>query len=153
MIYPVEHKKVTSPYGMRTLQGRESKFHYGTDFTGKNKYALAPCDMDIVKVVLPDGKYPYRFKYNRKSGRYELREDVPPGRAWSPYIRAECLADRNISFIFKHVRAIVGGGIVKEGERIAEVGNWGFSMGPHLHFEVLINGENVDPIEFLETGV
>lgn len=37
---------------------------------------------------------------------------------------------------------------VKRGEVIGYVGNTGKSTGPHLHYEVLKNGENVNPINF-----
>lgn len=43
---------------------------------------------------------------------------------------------------------------VKAGQQIARTGSSGFSTGCHLHFEVQVNGEKVDPISFLaEVGI
>jgi len=44
---------------------------------------------------------------------------------------------------------VVRGQRVKRGQKIALVGSTGESTGPHVHYEVWVNGRAVDPKNFV----
>jgi murein DD-endopeptidase MepM/ murein hydrolase activator NlpD len=46
--------------------------------------------------------------------------------------------------------AVSAGQQVRKGEIIGFVGSTGYSTGPHLHFEVFVDGENIDPLYMLK---
>jgi murein DD-endopeptidase MepM/ murein hydrolase activator NlpD len=51
---------------------------------------------------------------------------------------------------YAHLSAIwIGGGSVTQGQAIAASGCTGHCLGPHLHFEVRVNGSPVDPLGYL----
>ena len=59
-----------------------------------------------------------------------------------------------ISTLYGHGQKILTtvGTTVKKGDLIMEVGSTGVSTGPHLHFEVRINGSHVNPLPYLQAS-
>ena len=56
-----------------------------------------------------------------------------------------------ISTLYAHMSTIiaVNGSSVTKGQVIGKVGSTGWSTGPHLHFEVRINGAYTDPMSYI----
>lgn len=54
---------------------------------------------------------------------------------------------QNLRTFYAHCSAIIAqdGVVVRQGERLAKVGETGTATGPHLHFSVLVDEQNTDP--------
>ena len=153
-VHPVQIQRVTSPYGWRTLLGQRV-WHNGTDFSGKNKDCYAPTDCTVVKTLSYDTEYPCYFAWDNRQQTWVINKKVPKGRAWTPYVVLQCAFDKNIRFVYRHLGFdLTVGQRLYAGDRVGEVNNYGYSMGAHLHFEVLLadkKGEYkaTDPVKFL----
>lgn len=117
---PVKKVYVSSPFGPRW-----GKLHHGLDMADSTGSDIYAADDGIVY-------------YSGCCGGYGNLIKVDHGNGMQTYY-AHCS------------RLLVSqGDTVKAGERIALMGSTGNSTGPHLHFEVIINGVRVDPSNFLE---
>jgi len=120
---PINGAHITSGFGMRMhpLLGY-SKFHKGIDFGAVMGTPIYAAGDGIVEEAGRKGGY----------GNYvRLRHT-------SNYATAYAHASR----IAKGVKV---GAKVKQGQVIAYVGSTGSSTGPHLHYEILANGTQVNP--------
>ena len=56
-----------------------------------------------------------------------------------------------IKSVYAHCNSIRvrEGDEIKRGDLVATIGNTGRSTGPHLHFELRLDGHPVDPMDYL----
>ncbi|EKP13035.1 M23 family metallopeptidase [Leptospira borgpetersenii] len=136
---PVSNPHITSPYGYRYLNidGKKSKqFHLGIDLGGYND-VFAPEDCVIETVLGRDRKYPVKFRWEKNTWVNLVKSgEVPEDRAWTPYVLAIGVHTKN-RYKLKHTDPRVKkGDKVSAGDLIGKSGNYGYSLGAHLHFEV-----------------
>ena len=111
---------LSSPFGLR-----KGKAHKGLDIKAPiGTHIRAALAGDVIRSEMSHGGYGWVI-YIRHAGGLETR------------------------YAHNHKNLVKEGGIVRAGDIIAEVGNTGRSSGPHLHFELRINGAAVDPLLFL----
>lgn len=117
---PVEGR-ISSRFGWRNIFQR---MHYGLDIA-------APTGTPVFASM--DGK----VTFANRMGRYGLMIEIDH--------------DNDVVTRYGHCNAIMvrPGEYVSKGEMIGEVGSTGFSTGPHLHFEVRIDGIPIDPEQFI----
>lgn len=120
LAWPLSSNKITSPYGTRSRG-----FHSGIDLsakTGTSVYAAAGG-----KVVLASWYYGY----------------------------GNCIVidhGNGIKTRYAHLSAykVKAGATVSRGQLVGLSGNTGNSTGPHLHFEVIVNGSTRNPVNYLK---
>lgn len=127
-IWPIQQKFViTSEYGL-VRDGFESsgEYHLGIDIGVPRGTPIYAADGGTVT-------------YAGEFGTYGL------------HIRI--LHENGVETYYAHMRSIdvKVGDKVYQGQKIAEVGTTGRTTGPHLHFEVRINGKTVNPRNYLPT--
>ncbi len=120
-VMPVEGARITSRFGYRThpITGNYG-FHTGLD------------------LAAAEGTPVVSSFYGRVT---ETGEDD----AWGKYVIVE--HSENFATFYCHLSEIYvkEGAVIRQGETVGLVGSTGWSTGPHLHFEVRINGIRVDP--------
>lgn len=114
---------ITSRFGKRTPTEIVSANHYGIDIAGNIGDSII-CAIDgVVTISSSEGDYGKHIK-------------VENGEVATLY--AHC----NTLFVNEGDR-------VKQGDKIAEVGETGRATGPHLHFEIKREGRFINPEEIL----
>lgn len=125
-IWPADSRRITSTFGIRRdpLTGR-SALHNGLDLGGNRGDPIYAAADGVV--TLSEREYPYGNNIIIDHGRG--------------------IMTRYLHLNERHVEV---GETVKKGQLIGELGNTGRSTGPHLHYEVIVNGENVDPMPYIK---
>ena len=125
-IKPISGGIISSGYGSRSisLKGATS-YHRAIDWatpTGTPVYAS--CGGTVARAGWGSG-YGYVVYINHEDGRQTR---------------------------YAHLSKVLvsAGQTVKQGEKIALSGSTGVSTGPHLHFEMIINGVQVNPLNYLQ---
>ncbi len=128
MVAPVENGSYTSYFGERTdpIVGGED-FHTGIDIAADEDSPIKAVFDGLVILVGEDDR----------SGKYVFIEH-----------------ESGMETFYCHCSEILvrEGESTQQGDVIALVGSTGYSTGPHLHFEIRMNGERIDPLPLLENA-
>ena len=124
ILWPVKYGKITSKFGNRNHPILKLvKFHRGVDIA--------------VSIGTP--------VYSGIKGRVTFA-----GRKGNYGNLVEIEGNDGIKVRYAHLNSIdvVTGQKVSDGEKVAETGNTGMSTGPHLHYEIIIDENPVNPLDF-----
>jgi len=124
-IKPINGGRVTSGFGPRKAPKKgASTYHKGIDWgVAKGTPVYASCGGTVIKAGWGSG-YGYVVYLQHPDGRQTR---------------------------YAHLSKVLvsAGQSVSQGQKIALSGNTGNSTGPHLHFEMLIGGKQVNPLAYL----
>jgi murein DD-endopeptidase MepM/ murein hydrolase activator NlpD len=73
--------------------------------------------------------------------------------SYGNYVMINHGSDRYTLYAHMSKRLVSVDDKVKQGDVIGLVGSTGYSTGPHIHFEVYINGKRTDPLQFFTNYV
>jgi murein DD-endopeptidase MepM/ murein hydrolase activator NlpD len=123
---PVEGARITSSFGLRVhpVLGY-TRLHKGTDFAVPVGTAVYASGDGVVDFVGPHG-----------------------GHGNFVRIRHKANLETAYAHLSRFAPGVVVGTAVRQGQPIAFSGNTGLSSGPHLHYEVIVEGVQVDPMSF-----
>lgn len=126
---PVRQGAITSTYGYRTdpFTGRTA-FHAGMDFSGAEGEDIYAVAAGIVSFA------------GQKSGYGNVIEVTHGDGYITRYAHAQRLAAKE-------------GDMVAKDQVIAYMGSTGRSTGTHLHYEVLANGRQIDPMTYVSMAL
>ncbi|MFC4656094.1 MULTISPECIES: M23 family metallopeptidase [Rheinheimera] len=126
---PVLSGYLSSSFGVRSdpFSG-EPAIHRGVDFAGKEGDAIMATAGGIVTWAGERFGYGLMVEIEHSDG-YRTR--------------------------YAHAKSVTVqiGQVVSKGEQVAEMGNTGRSTGPHVHYEVLKNGQQIDPMLFVNRRI
>ncbi len=126
---PLEQYRISSAFGPRKdpVNGRLSR-HLGLDFRAKlGTPVLSTAPGEVV--------------FAAWKGRYGRLVEIDHGHG----IRTR--------YAHLHKILVKPGQAVGHRETIGLLGSSGRSTGPHVHYEVLVNGKRHDPMNFLKAGI
>ncbi|MFF9496887.1 M23 family metallopeptidase [Streptomyces flaveolus] len=129
---PVTTLTVTSPFGSRVHPlTKVTKLHTGVDFG-------APRGAQVSAA---------------REGRVEFA-GMTPAYGYRVVIDHGTIDGKRLETTYSHLSAlqVSAGQSVSTGAPVGLVGSTGLSTGPHLHFEVLLDGQYTDPEAWLTSG-
>lgn len=122
---PVVGARISSPFGERfhPILGY-TRMHTGTDFAASIGTPVFAAGNGMVQSVGWDAGYGRRIELHHANG-YET----------------------TYNHLSAFARGLHKGERVRQGQVIGYIGQTGLATGPHLHYEVLVNGHFVDPMK------